>query len=166
MDEWELSDVPMVRQIAGQMIMNFDKYWVQIHGILVMAVILDPRFKMQLANYYFLQLYSEGAANDIQRVRNLSNDLVKLYEGKNENVSVVVVGESSSVNVRFNFNVGVGHKFFNISKFEAFPSQNSETMVSKSDLERYLKEPLIKSTIDFDILNWWKVNQGKYPILA
>ena len=53
MDEWELSDVPMVRQIAGQMIMNFDKYWVQIHGILVMAVILDPRFKMQLANYYF-----------------------------------------------------------------------------------------------------------------
>ena len=39
-------------------------------------------------------------------------------------------------------------------------------MVSKSDLERYLEEPLIKSTPDFDIPNWWKVNQGKYPILA
>ncbi|XP_052290925.1 vacuolar cation/proton exchanger 2-like [Citrus sinensis] len=39
-------------------------------------------------------------------------------------------------------------------------------MVSKSDLKRYLEELLVKSTLDFDILNWWKVNQGKYPILA
>ncbi|KAH9745528.1 vacuolar cation/proton exchanger 2 [Citrus sinensis] len=49
-----------------------------------------------------------GAANEIQRVHNLSNDLVKFYEGKNENVSDAVVGESSSVDVRFNFNVNQG----------------------------------------------------------
>ncbi|KAH9733996.1 BED-type domain-containing protein [Citrus sinensis] len=137
--EWELSDVPVVREMTGQMIMKFDKYWAQIHGILVMAVILDPRFKMQLVNYYFPQLYGEGAANEIQKVCNLSNDLVKFYEDKNGNVSDAVVGESSSVDVCFNFNVGIGRKFFDISKFEAFASQNSETM---------------------------KVNQGKYPILA
>ncbi|XP_024948193.1 zinc finger BED domain-containing protein RICESLEEPER 2-like [Citrus sinensis] len=166
LDEWELSNVPVVREIAGQMIKKFDKYWAQIHGILVMAVILDSGFKMQLVNYCFPQLYSEGAANEIQRVRNLSNDLVKFYEGKSGNVSDAVVGESSLADVRFNFNLGTGCKFFDISKFEAFASQNSETIVSKSDLERYLEEPLIKFTSDFDILNWWKVNQGKYPILA
>ena len=55
--------MPVVREMAGQMIMKFDKYWAQIHGILVMAVILDPRFKMQLVNYYFPQLYGEGAVN-------------------------------------------------------------------------------------------------------
>ena len=49
--------------MAGQMIMKFDKYWAQIQAILVMAVILDPRFKMQLVNYYFPQLYGEGAVN-------------------------------------------------------------------------------------------------------
>ncbi|KAH9752810.1 BED-type domain-containing protein [Citrus sinensis] len=130
------------------------------------SVILDPRFKMQLVNYYFPQLYGEGAANEIQKVRNLSNDLVKFYEVKSGNVSDAVVGESSSADVRFNFNLGTGRKFFDIRKFEAFASQNSETIVSKSDLKRYLEEPLIKSTSDFDILNWWKVNQGKYPILA
>ena len=114
LDEWELSNVPVVREMAGQMIMKFDKYWAQIQAILVMAVILDPMFKMQLVNYYFPQLYGEGATNEIQRVRNLSNDLVKFYEGKNGNVSVgvAVVGESSSINVRFNFNVGIGRKVF------------------------------------------------------
>lgn len=121
---------------------------------------------MQLVNYYFPQLYGEGATNEIQRVRNLSNNLVKFYEGSNENVSDAIVGESSSVDVRFNFSIGSGRKFFDISKFEAFTSQNSESMVSKSDLERYLEEPLVKSTSNFDILNWWKVNQGKYPVLA
>ena len=80
--------------------------------------------------------------------------MVKFYKGKNENVSDAVVSESSSVDVRFNFNVGTGHNVFYISKFEAFTSQNSEIMVSKSDLERYLEEPLIKSTPDFDILNY------------
>ena len=58
-----------------------------------MAVILDPRFKMQLVNYYFPQFYGEGAANEIQKVCNLSNDLVKFHEGKNGNVSDAVVGE-------------------------------------------------------------------------
>ena len=37
-------------------------------------------------------------------------------------------GESSSVNDRFNFNIGIGHKLFYVRKFEAFASQNSETM--------------------------------------
>lgn len=67
LDQWELSDMHMVRQMPGQLIMKFDKYWAQLHGILVMAIILDARFKMPLVNYYFPQLYGEGAANKIQR---------------------------------------------------------------------------------------------------
>lgn len=45
LDEWELSDVPVVREMAGQIIMKFDKYWAQIHGILVMAIILYLRLR-------------------------------------------------------------------------------------------------------------------------
>ena len=55
----------VVRETASQMIIKFNKYWAQFYRILVMVVILDPRFKMQLVNYYFPQLYGEGAANEI-----------------------------------------------------------------------------------------------------
>lgn len=65
-----------------------------------------------MVNYYFPQLHSEGAVNEIQRVRNLSNNLVKFYEGKNGNVSDAIVSESSSVDVHFNFNMRTGRKFF------------------------------------------------------
>ena len=78
----------------------------------------------------------------------------------------MIIDESSSIDVRFNFSMGTGGKFLYICKFEAFLSQNNETMVSKYDLERYLEELLVKSTSDFHILNWWMVNQGKYPILV
>ena len=55
---------------------------------------------------------------------------------------------------------------FYIRKFDAFTSQNSEATILKSDLERYLEEPLVKSISDFNILNWWKVNKGNFPALG
>ena len=112
LDQWELSDVPVVREMVGQMIMKFDKYWAQFHGILVISVIIDPKFKMQLVNYYFPQFYGEGAANEIQRVRNLSSELVKFYESNSVNMSDEITGESSSVDVRSIFNIGAGGKLF------------------------------------------------------
>ena len=47
--------------------------------------------------------FGDDAANKIQRVRNVSNDLVKFYKGKNGNVSDVIVGESFSADVHFKF---------------------------------------------------------------
>ena len=45
-------------------------------------------------------------------------------------------------------------------------------MISKeSELQRYLKNPLIilggkVANKEFDVLAWWKANQGEYSILA
>ena len=34
-----------------------------------------------------------------------------------------------------------------------------------SKLDQYLEEKVLPRTVDFDILNWWKTNGVKYPIL-
>jgi hypothetical protein len=36
----------------------------------------------------------------------------------------------------------------------------------KSELNRYLMEEIEKSNENFDILNWWKVNSTKFPVLS
>ncbi|CAL4996621.1 unnamed protein product [Urochloa decumbens] len=37
---------------------------------------------------------------------------------------------------------------------------------TKTELDRYLQDPLALETKDFDILNWWKVHSSEYPMVA
>ncbi|KAK1381887.1 hypothetical protein POM88_019622 [Heracleum sosnowskyi] len=37
---------------------------------------------------------------------------------------------------------------------------------NKSDLCKYLSDTLVKEADPFDILNWWKTNSSKYPVLS
>ncbi|KAH9673290.1 BED-type domain-containing protein [Citrus sinensis] len=51
-------------------------------------------------------------------------------------------------------------------EWESFRNQNSQNNHFKTEFELYLEESTLPSTSQFDILSWWKNNQGKYPILA
>lgn len=39
-----------------------------------------------------------------------------------------------------------------VGDFDAYATQNSQPISSKSDLDRYLEDPLVKRTSDFDVL--------------
>ncbi|KAF7810309.1 zinc finger BED domain-containing protein RICESLEEPER 2-like [Senna tora] len=41
-----------------------------------------------------------------------------------------------------------------------------DNLENKSEINQYLLEPREKMSPQFDILNWWKVNSTKFPILA
>ncbi|KAH9735790.1 BED-type domain-containing protein [Citrus sinensis] len=112
---WQISDVPAVKNTVDNMIETFLKYWDEISGVLVMAVILDSRYKMMLINYYYPKIYVVGLENQFKRVRELCDEMMNYYKAKSTTTRYGVV---------------------------------------------------IKRTLDFDVLQWWKMNKGKYPILA
>ncbi|KAH9801069.1 BED-type domain-containing protein [Citrus sinensis] len=119
----KLTEMFSVKNMADNMIGKFLKYWDEINGVLVMAVILDPRYKMMLINYYYPKIYVVGLENQLKRVRELCDEMMNYYEAKSATTRYGVV-------------------------------------------DRYLEDPLVKRTPDFDVLQWWKMNKGKYPILA
>ena len=41
-----------------------------------------------------------------------------------------------------------------------------QKLTSKWELDRYLEEIPEKYTIEFDILEWWKINSTRYPVLS
>ncbi|XP_024043240.1 zinc finger BED domain-containing protein RICESLEEPER 2-like [Citrus clementina] len=164
---WQTSDVPAVKNMADNMIGKFLKYWDEISGVLGMAVILDPRYKMMLINYYYPKIYVVGLENQLKRVRELCNEMMNYYEAKSATTRYGVVGESSTALVVPSDQSHID--FDNIDDmgdFDAYATQNSQPISSKSDLDMYLEDPLVKRTPDFDVLQWWKMNKGKYPILA
>ncbi|TXG69396.1 hypothetical protein EZV62_004331 [Acer yangbiense] len=53
-----------------------------------------------------------------------------------------------------------------LSDFEVYITELTSSQPMKSELDQYLEEPLVPRTQEFDILDWWKLNQLKYPTLS
>ena len=59
-----VGEVEHKKLMATQMILKFEKYWFELSEVLVIAVILDPRYKLHLINYYHTKIY--GVMDSLQ----------------------------------------------------------------------------------------------------
>ena len=57
LDQWLCREDIDVKLLASRMLENFDNYWSNINGILSIAIVLDPRYKLKLLQFYFPQIY-------------------------------------------------------------------------------------------------------------
>ena len=69
--------------MASKMNEKFLKNWDVIHGIMVVATILDPWYKMKIIEYYFPKIYGDNSFYQIVRIRNICSNLVREYKNKN-----------------------------------------------------------------------------------
>nr|DAD19684.1 TPA_asm: hypothetical protein HUJ06_021148 [Nelumbo nucifera] len=67
--------------MANRMKQKYDKYWDECSLVLAIAVVLDPRFKMEIVTYYYNLIYGEIAERHVTRVREAMNDLYSEYVG-------------------------------------------------------------------------------------
>jgi len=63
--------------MASQIISKFEKYWSEFSLVLAIAVVLDPRYKLRLVNYYYTKIY--GAES--QEYENVTKTLTKPFYG-------------------------------------------------------------------------------------
>ena len=68
--------------MASRMISKFEKILIVIHGVLAIATVLDPRFKMRLIKFYFPQTCESHYTVKNKRARELCCDLIKFYSSK------------------------------------------------------------------------------------
>lgn len=71
--------------MAKKMLEKFEKYWPQINGIMSVATVLDPIYKIKLLGYYFPLLYNNiDAKTKIERIKRICVDLVNEYTLKSK----------------------------------------------------------------------------------
>ncbi|XP_028214896.1 zinc finger BED domain-containing protein RICESLEEPER 2-like [Glycine soja] len=80
--QWITSPNPMVQQMAKNMMIKFDKYWGVIHNVMGVATVLDPRYKMELLEYYYEKLYEHDSFTQVRGIQQLCYDLVSDYQMK------------------------------------------------------------------------------------
>lgn len=163
--EWLDCPDNVIKKMAASMIAKFDKYWSVINGVMAIGIVLDPRYKVDLLDFFFPLIYGEKSDAEIEKVKSICQDLVAEYDIKIKGKASVSSSSSQNQNV---VDVGaVGRKEDWRSNFaKHVNAKKSVTTSYKSELDRYLEEPVLPdSNEEFDILNWWKTNGLKYPIM-
>ncbi|KAK4394389.1 putative AC transposase [Sesamum angolense] len=176
------NDVELI-EMARKMKEKYDKYWGSIEKmnmILYYAVILDPRHKLEFIEFTFDKLYGGNRKSDVmkEQVRDglyeLFNDYKLRYGhtlqgtpgSPGSSFSRVSSSSSSSVGTSMQYTDHEPTRTFTIEQeFSMYKTGGKGDRV-KSELEKYLGEDVEMHRDKFDILNWWKVNTQRFPILS
>jgi hypothetical protein len=157
--------------MAERMMLRYNKYWGNLDNndkvnlMMFVAVVLDPRTKLESLEYWFKDVLGTKKCDEM--VTKLRSCINKLYDHYN-------VGQSSS-QVQHDSELSQGSSIkieetesanlYFMNRFHKYLSSKSD-IESKLEFDRYLIEDVEKANANFDILNWWKVNSTKFPILA
>jgi hypothetical protein len=157
--------------MAERMMLKYNKYWGdlgnndKVNLMMFVAVVLDPRTKLESLEYWFKDVL--GANECREMVKKLRSCIDKLYDYYNVGQSSSQAPHSSELSqgssIQIEQNESANLYFMN--RFHKYLSSKSNNE-SKSELDQYLMEDVEKASANFDILNWWKVNSTKFPILA
>lgn len=134
---------------------------------------MDPRYKLNVVSLC-LELNNEAQIQPIGQLESVSS----------ENVRLVVADKLKMIREKMNDLFEVYAKKLNTVPTEqseiaasfidqddmvfAMLSQRREASIQtcKSDLQRYFDQPPIVNTQNFDILGWWRAQEGTYPVLS
>nr|XP_023897492.1 zinc finger BED domain-containing protein RICESLEEPER 1-like [Quercus suber] len=162
---------PLLKEIAQSMKEKYEKYWGDIENMnlmMLIAVVLDPRYKMKYLKYWFNKWYSKEMAEFALKL--VSDALDKLY-------AHYAKGTELSSNSGNGQATNVGSSIESSASFPCDPwkiasHEFDEHIATKDDnectidVDKYLNKASEKNREVFDILTWWKVNSTIYVILS
>lgn len=158
--EWCKNPDDFISNIVQKMKTKFDKYWNKCSLSLAAAVILDPRFKVKLVEYYYSQIYGSTA---LDRIKEISDGIKQLFDAYSICSSLVDQGSALPGSSLPSM---CSDSRDRLKGFDKFLHETSQNQSGVSDLDKYLEEPVFPRNCDFNILNWWKVHTPRYPILS
>ncbi|KAL0009737.1 hypothetical protein SO802_004845 [Lithocarpus litseifolius] len=177
-DLFPTSEDHFLYSMAKTMKEKFDKYWgsgedssKKGNVLLYVAVVLDPRKKLDYLNYSLSNLYGENVAKVITDC--VQHVLERLYEHYNSThlsyVSIQSVSEISrmeGVGVDIDDDDDDDPDRFITSQYKAF-RQGKQPVGCVDEVAKYLMENSEgENDKTFNILAWWKCNTNKYRILS
>ncbi|KAF2294186.1 hypothetical protein GH714_008074 [Hevea brasiliensis] len=134
-----------------------------------LALAVDPRYKLEFMEFTLSTVYGKEKGMELAKkikltVYELFDEYKKTYQAEHERGSNVAGNtsennESEGAKKKSRLNLG--------DQFSKHKIETGEAN-SKSDLDCYLNEGIkvVDEKEEFDILKWWQLNSGRFPILS
>nr|KYP37109.1 Putative AC transposase [Cajanus cajan] len=146
----------IISMMAENMKKKYEKYWGnpdRLNMLLLIALVLHPRYKLKFMHWLINQSFDGVVASNLKdKVESSIRLLFEKYNGGR------IEFEANSQEARLNEEASDDPYGYN----QFFKSTGSH----KSELSKYLEESLEENQGDLDVLNWWKLNSGRFPILS
>nr|XP_009757583.1 PREDICTED: zinc finger BED domain-containing protein RICESLEEPER 3-like [Nicotiana sylvestris] len=146
--------------MAKRMKSRFDKYWgnfENLNMLLVIAVVLDPRYKMKYVNFILSKSYDSLSGR--LKLDQVAGVLTRLYDRYNDSLSEA---SNDDIGVDTSMMSEAGDTLQSQCEKHLEEEGNIE---KKSELEKYLMDN-VEKTKDLNILAWWKASSNRYPIVS
>ncbi|KAL6643025.1 hypothetical protein ACP70R_021206 [Stipagrostis hirtigluma subsp. patula] len=157
MHKWLGCGDPRIEKMAAAMMEKFDKYWSDIHGLLALAIILDPRGKMTMLHVCYEILFGEeNSEHHVRKSRDLLCELINEYKVQKEEEVATSSCDPSSL-------TGMEKV---LAEYKAFVAKRRarDAIKPEDELDHYLEQENYPYTDEFDILDWWEYRR-RYPTL-
>ncbi|XP_050204347.1 zinc finger BED domain-containing protein RICESLEEPER 2-like [Mercurialis annua] len=139
-----------------------------INPMLFVAIVLDPRYKLVNMKYCFDQIYDSARAKQMsQRVEDTLTRMYDHYRLLSSNAHLLAKSSNAASNETSSDELEEGRFTVNTMKreYRRYLKEKREKLAN-SDVLRYLSVDCETMDDHFDILEWWKVNTPKYPVLS
>ncbi|KAK3189280.1 hypothetical protein Dsin_028841 [Dipteronia sinensis] len=164
MSKWLTSRYDEIKLITSNAIAKFEQYWNVINGMISVATVLDPRFKMKVLKFFFPQIYGDNSSFEMEKVCEICYGLVKEYQLNSKTGKEPCDHIDSSCSPSL-MSISKDKVDDHLPNSDLFASSTTTAENVKSELDKYLEETLSPRIPDFDLLGWWKINAFKYHTL-
>ena len=183
-----------LKKKAIAMLGKLKKYWdpfgegVEMNRLVMVATVFDPRKKMKFVELCFGKMYGLGSVEVVLLSDSVIQILKDLYDEYSRANLLRINGGSDSMpssqsqgswsQSQEQDRSGAYERTINKTGIQLEDMENlfdeivKETGIHKSsnELDLYLNEavetPHLLKGIEYDVLDWWKLNSGKFPVLS
>jgi hypothetical protein len=162
LDEWSVSQDTTISAMASSMSKKFEKYWKKSSTTLVVACFLDPRYKKRLIEFYMRKFHGMSAQVHVDELVDVIKKMYQFY--------VVVAAAPTSSRPKTGVmdidttDLLVDNEDDELENFLYESSGHDATNLN--ELEKYMADPPLRLSGQFDILAWWKNQTNEYPVLS
>ncbi|KAL9235748.1 hypothetical protein vseg_010485 [Gypsophila vaccaria] len=165
-----------IKKMAFEMKAKYDKYWGKIENLnllLFMSLILDPRWKLVCVEWMVKKAYGVEKGKILSiNIKYLFQTLFEFYVSSIPHSKGGESSYNSTNTTKTNFPPKENKKQDDTFNFGALLGNEFDLEMGDADVgrktewEKYLDDARESRESTFNILQWWKDNQKRYPVLA